>query len=95
MWNPRATLTERINEIHHQLALIALMHQINPKHPNLDTQLYKLRAMSPEDHDEMQDAITYGSQGGVPGLLMRLRQRDAVFLTGAWCGDANTGSAAA
>ena len=93
MWNPHEPLQQRIHETHHQLALIALMHQINPKHPNLDTQMRKLRAMSPEDHDDMQEAITYGSQGGVPGLLLRLRQRDAVFLTGAWCGD--TGSAAA
>lgn len=95
MWNSTATLTERINAIHHQLNFVALMFLVNPKNPNLHTQMMKLNAMSTEDYTAMREAMDYGSQGGVPGLLRRLRERDAVFLTGAWQGDANTGSTAA
>lgn len=95
MWHPTATLTERINETHHQLAWVAILHLQNPQNPNLETQLRKLQAMSVEDYTAMREAMDYGSQGGVPGLLMRLRQRDQMFLTGAWCDDANTRSTAA
>ena len=95
MWHPKATLTERINEIHHQLAHIALLHATNPQNPNIHTQMMKLNAMSVEDYRDMREAMEYSSQGGVPGLLRRLRERDAVFLTGAWGGDANTRSTAA
>ena len=95
MWNQQSTPQQRTHELHHHIATIVCLYLTDPAHPYLRDLLRTLDRMDSSDGEMMHRAITYDDHGGPLNLMLQLRQRDAVFLTGAWGGDANTRSAAA